>query len=282
MNRLNYYASSEEEVVQYFKTRQLQLASCGYVWDNKLYKNTYGYHAYIVEEATGQQYDAFYVLKQDQGKGNSKNLVSTLNNIITIDDCHVVSFLQKIQKNHKVVKGDFDSLEYKMVEKIYGDGQAERSKAYFMNHIDEGLIILNKINATEFAKNAFCLHPLTQMDKELSEHLSWLVIDADPYSLALSLEYRNIANQYLSKRTIKSLDDIVLSPLKEVNDMLIADKIQNYKDFLLYHKDTHLRSKELDQYFNNWLDKLDCRETFNWFIDYSKQFQQTVEVVLED
>ena len=40
--------------------------------------------------------------------------------------------------------------------------------------------------------------------------------------------------------------------LPEVRDMLIADKIQNYKDFLFYHKGTHPRSRELEEYFKNW------------------------------
>jgi hypothetical protein len=38
--------------------------------------------------------------------------------------------------------------------------------------------------------------------------------------------------------------------------MLIADKIQNRKDFELYHKDIHERSDELKQYFFNWLWRL--------------------------
>ena len=79
------------------------------------------------------------------------------------------------------------------------------------------------------------------------------------------MEYRNIANQYLSYRKIKSIDEISLSPLKEVNEMLIADKIQNYKDFLIYHKDTHPRAKELDEYFNNWLKKLNINDFDYWF-----------------
>jgi len=37
----------------------------------------------------------------------------------------------------------------------------------------------------------------------------------------------------------------------------VADKIQNYKDFLIYHQKTHARSKELNEYFQNWLKKLD-------------------------
>ena len=40
--------------------------------------------------------------------------------------------------------------------------------------------------------------------------------------------------------------------------MLIADKVQNYKDFLLYHKNTHERSDELDEYFNSWFKILHC------------------------
>ena len=77
-----------------------------------------------------------------------------------------------------------------------------------------------------------------------------------PEVLIAVMEYRSVANEYLSQREIKSIDEIRLSPLKDVNDMLIADKVQNYKDFEIYHKSTHARSKELDQYFKNWLRKL--------------------------
>ena len=44
--------------------------------------------------------------------------------------------------------------------------------------------------------------------------------------------------------------------------MLIADKIQNKKDFELYHKGSHPRSMELDHYFNNWLKRLNISEAF--------------------
>jgi hypothetical protein len=42
--------------------------------------------------------------------------------------------------------------------------------------------------------------------------------------------------------------------------MLIADKIRNRKDFELYHKSTHERSKELDMYFKIWLGTLGVNE----------------------
>ena len=38
--------------------------------------------------------------------------------------------------------------------------------------------------------------------------------------------------------------------------MLIADKIQNYKDFQLFHENTHPRSDRLKEYFLEWFDKL--------------------------
>jgi hypothetical protein len=71
------------------------------------------------------------------------------------------------------------------------------------------------------------------------------------------MEYRRVANNYLSKRTITSLDDIELSPMLEVNQMLWADKLQNQKDFRAYHLGKHNRSDILEQYFINWINKLE-------------------------
>lgn len=137
-----------------------------------------------------------------------------------------------------------------------------------MNHIDEGLAILEKIGASYYAKKAFCIHPLVQSDEALKEYFEY-VKDAsynrdkyEPYpeSLLLAMEYRAVANAYLSKREITSLDDIQLSVMKDVNDMLIADKVQNRKDFELFHLGKHERSNELDSYFKNWLRKFDISE----------------------
>ena len=44
--------------------------------------------------------------------------------------------------------------------------------------------------------------------------------------------------------------------------MLLADKIQNRKDFERYHKGTHQRSAELEQYFKNWLTRLGVSQEF--------------------
>ena len=152
-------------------------------------------------------------------------------------------------------------IEYKIISDFYGDKVANRSGVRLMNHIDEGLYILEKIGASDVAKRAYCLHPIVQDDQSLKEN-SYLLKDIDSDVIIAAIEYRSVANEYLSKRVIESIDEIRLSPLKDVNDMLIADKIQNRKDFELYHLGKHERSNELDQYFKNWFERLEITNEF--------------------
>jgi hypothetical protein len=78
--------------------------------------------------------------------------------------------------------------------------------------------------------------------------------------VALALEYRHIANATLSQRSITSSTEIPLSPLAEVNEMLVADKVQNRYDFVLHHAATHPRASELARYFTLWLERLSIDE----------------------
>ena len=133
-----------------------------------------------------------------------------------------------------------------------------------MNHIDEGLKVLDEIDSTLRAKQAYCLHPIVQIDEDLEVALgneSLLKkheIAIDP--LLLTMEYRRIANGYSSRHTEKTIDRILISHLQEVNEMLIADKVQNRADFELHHLATHPRSKQLATYFANWLSRLGVSE----------------------
>lgn len=161
--------------------------------------------------------------------------------------------------------------EYELIEKFYGRKKAKRSNVPYMNHIDEGILIISELrniigNVRKFglAARAFCIHPMVQGDNDLRESLrSENLMACDGDSLLLAMEYRAVANAYLSKRKITDLSEIILSPIEEVNVMLAADKIQNRKDFELYHKGKHERSDELDQYFKNWLAKLGVSE--GWY-----------------
>ena len=151
------------------------------------------------------------------------------------------------------------STEYQMIVAHYGERRAERSQVLLINHINEGLMILDRIGASEYAKRAYCLHPLLQADPDLARYHMMVAKDCDPVAVLLAMEYRNTANAYLSTK-VGNTDQLKLSPLPEVNDMLRADKIQNRKDFLAYHFGTHPRSQDLDQYFREWLQALDVSE----------------------
>ena len=148
-------------------------------------------------------------------------------------------------------------LEYKLITEYYGDRVANRSQLPLINHINEGLVILTEIGASEQARKAFCLHPLLQNDNDLIKNYLMVTTHCEAYTVMLVMEYRSVANKYLSDK-VNMTTSISLSPLTEVNDMLIADKVQNYKDFTTYHKNTHPRSGELDLYFRRWLNTLDA------------------------
>jgi len=166
----------------------------------------------------------------------------------------------------------FDSNEYEAVRAFYEDRCAERSRVPLINHIHEGLVVMHQINASEEAQRAYCLHPLFQADKDLASVGMPYLADRGwqtPGSVvALTMEYRYRANAWLSDK-VKWIDydrynfqieTGGTSPnggdLEEVVHMLIADKVQNRKDFLTHHKDTHPRRHELDYYFTAWLRAL--------------------------
>ena len=150
--------------------------------------------------------------------------------------------------------------EYQLITNFYGDQKAKRSQVPLINHIQEGLRILEAINAHEVARKAYCLHPILQSDEALAQNFRTDLSGIDPQVIIATIEYRSVANAYLSQRQIQRIEDIRLSPLPEVNDMLIADKVQNRKDFELYHQATHPRRNELAQYFRNWLRRLGIDE----------------------
>ena len=171
----------------------------------------------------------------------------------------------------KALLDDLD-IPLQMISEYYMDDRAKRSKVPKMNHIWEGLAILNFLqtenpdNPRVDAMAAFCIHPLIQADADFKENFTWVAKNVDSYIMGLAVEYRSVANEYLSHREIRDIREIRLSASSEVNDMLIADKVQNYKDFMKYRYGTHPRSAELDQYFKNWITKLDA-----WF--YWEEFK---------
>ena len=254
--RFNFDANTEEDAIKYLKARAKQLLRFGFKLNDIVVPERGVIDAYF--EKDGKLYQSIYILDDYRGEGLYKKYIQQV--ILTSDDCGISGYLTK--NDIDFISVDlYEYKEYRIISDFYANQIAKRSGVQLMNHIDEGLYILEKIGASEEAKKAYCLHPIVQDDQSLYLHKD-ILKDIDYRVIINSIEYRSVANEYLSHREIKSLDEIRLSPLKDVNDMLIADKIQNRKDFELYHLGTHTRSEQLDQYFKNWLDKLEISEDF--------------------
>lgn len=155
-------------------------------------------------------------------------------------------------------------IELRLITRHYGHTTARRSGIPYMNHILEGLTILAHLGASDDARRAWCLHPLLQSDEAFERLMRTEAFEGcSPRAMVLTMEYRARANAWLSdKVSIGFAGEILCNgqpsygPLTEVRHMLIADKVQNYKDFLLYQSD-HPRYRELNEYFINWLNVLE-------------------------
>lgn len=148
---------------------------------------------------------------------------------------------------------------YSLIEEYYRGKRAKRSGVPYMNHINEGLVVLKHIRASDLACAAYCIHPIVQDDDSLQDNMR-KVSSVRWDVLLTAMEYRNVANRGLSCYQVDNPESIYLGPLPDVWNMLIADKVQNRKDFLVYHFGTHPKSIELDRYFRNWLRALEVTE----------------------
>lgn len=146
-----------------------------------------------------------------------------------------------------------ESKAYQIIQQYYGNNTTKRSGVKLMNHIDEGIEILKQLGADDITIDAYCLHPILQSDEEFNNNYTLNFSGVSTASILLAAEYRRVANSYLSNGDIK---DFVGFTNDRIKQMLYADKIQNEKDFRLYHEGTHKRSKELREYFDNWMNVL--------------------------
>lgn len=164
-----------------------------------------------------------------------------------------------------------------LIQSHYGSRKAKRSRVPLMNHIIEGLDIIERVAKEEALPQlpvskmmaAFALHPLIQDGDEIDDNLHHILTHRGKASahdwlevVALAVEYRNYANAYLCRPCTdgycgKSLRNLLRTASLEVMVMLLADKRQNQTDFILYHKGYHERSEQLDLYFARWIAELE-------------------------
>lgn len=167
-----------------------------------------------------------------------------------IDRVHkaMQNFIEMMKSSQVGAKG-----AYQIIKDYYGDKTTSRSKVPLINHIDEGIEILKSIGADDETIEAYCLHPILQADEAFCQNYSMDFSGVSTGALLLAMEYRRVANSYLS---VNKIEDFVGFTNLKIKHMLYADKVQNEKDFALYHEGTHPRSKELREYFDNWLKVL--------------------------
>jgi len=146
--------------------------------------------------------------------------------------------------------------EYGAILDHYQLRTAARSQVRLMDHIDQGIKIMRSRHVSTIAQRAFCLHPLLQGAAERADYYATVKAGADPQAFDLAIEYCRVANAALSTRNLTSVAQIELSDISDVNEMLIADKVQNRRDFQRHHEGTHERSAALTNYFNLWMQRL--------------------------
>lgn len=262
--RFDHHATTYEGAVEYFVNRAVQLLQDGirlqsvqpYRVDDEvvgaLAKFDYTDSAHVVSSSS------LYVLAPHRGNGYfSEWLRKEFPTVLTTQDCDIVHILKERRSNY-FLKGNFtQEKEYQAIADYYRYQRARRSGVPYMNHIDEGLAILNIHGANKATKLAYCLHPIFQGDQDLRRNLRFVKrINPSPLVMTYVMEYRKVA-QAAQPGGSKPQP----SPLEEVNLMLKADKLQNWKDFQMYYPTTDPRTIELEEYFQSWFKALEISYT---------------------
>jgi len=272
--RFNPDADTLDHIAAYFVARAVQGLWEGYRWEGTVEAlhddagAVWGARTYSLDPA-GVRRASVYVRASRRNQGHlARYLAAHPEPFVTAPDCDLEALLRRRGIDVAVVGAFAACREYQAISAQVGTTRAHRSALPYMNHVDEGLAVLRDLGATDRARRAWCLHPLVQSDDDLARSYPLLdTLTDDPKVLALALEYRNIANAYLSPRIVHDPAEIALGPLAEVHTMLVADKVQNAKDFILYHRGTHPRSAALETYFKLWHTRLGVtRAAFaTWF-----------------
>lgn len=153
-----------------------------------------------------------------------------------------------------------DNFYYQIISKFYNSEMTQRSKIPLIRHINEGLRILTALQASKTTHQAFCLHPIIEGEHDLAR-----VLD-DPtavcrVSLGYAQDFAAAASHFRVDDYSAGLRPDVAGLPTSVLQMLIADKVQNRKDFTLYHRHTHPRAADLEGYFVCWLNHLGVDQT---------------------
>jgi hypothetical protein len=257
MVRFPAAADTFDEARRYLEQRAVQALMDGWKSERSLEHLDWGWWG-RARSPEGVWHQTFYLLASFRGRGLiAPFLAARRLPVVTTPDCHLEPFLARHHLAHTVICHFTTTPEYRAIADHSGARVAQRSQLPYMNHVDEGLAVLRALGASDAAKRAYCLHPLLQADDDLVAALASLdTLGCAASSWVLASEYRRIANLTPSTKVLLSAAEIPLGAVKEVHDMLRADKVQNQKDFLAHHA-SHPRRAELHVYFQRWLERLE-------------------------
>jgi hypothetical protein len=260
MIRFPTHTSDVAGALAYYRNRATQFLCRGWSWDgNHRALDDWGVEVKF-RDRDDIEHASVFVFEEHTGKGHLTRYFETnTGSFFTSDYCpEMVAYLEKRGRSHvRIARG---SESYAAIEAFYGDQRAERSGQFYMNHIDEGLDILAQIGAAPHTKDAFCLHPIVQADEDFERALAYQRLERLPQTaVLLAMEYRSWANAHLPKHAPKKPQ---WGPTKAVRDMLMADKLQNRKDYERYLRGKGQAPNEdrLDEYFDEWFDALKLRK----------------------
>ncbi len=124
-------------------------------------KNIFGYVMIFIEE-------------DHRGKGYYEKIYKEKffdRMILTFSNCNISEFLTKKNLPFFLIDVEF-STSYAEVMHFYGTDKAKRSQVNLMNHIEEGIAILQHLGCDKDTIDAYCLHPIFQGDNEVIDAFS--------------------------------------------------------------------------------------------------------------
>lgn len=207
-----------------------------------------------------------YVFADKRGRGQYKKICQQMGlTILTKPDCKLTGYLRKNGVSHVSMS---NTVAYDLVQQYYEDKYAKRSGLHYMNHIDEGLTILSALDVHPVVKAAFCVHPIYQDNQTdlISQFEAYATWQSDVARMARL--YARAANAFLPVDVASGkyppkleTDRPTVEMADAVRHMLIADKIQNRKDFEAnLGQFSREQAYPLRRYFDLWFDVLNITE----------------------
>lgn len=195
------------------------------------------------------KFAALYLYDEYRGWGTYRELLKKLNeagySIATFEDCGLEKYYQRYNIEYTVFK---PLKSYEIISSYYEGKRAKRTGLPYINHINEGCQLID--SDLVLAREAFMLHPIFQDGNQNNVDLSGI----NKGVIKLAEKYAKLANSYLPKDYESPAPKVNNEVLRE---MLLADKIQNYKDYKRYkHVFDEEKQNQLEIYFNNWFKTL--------------------------